>query len=255
MRLVSRSLTGLLFLLVLVSFFLTLSCSRQNAGKSKGPHYRDYSDRLDRTRLSNLLEDLSTNTQLTLEETQEKLKKSFGSFRSFSNLNEAYWTLLSYKYYSAIQADDFRDAGVFDFRSMMETLINANAEGYFPAYPSQVIGILHGLQQFHISRRTSEHCDEILDRLYWSNEKYFITALLQTNVINGYFLDEFAKVRERTYELPIGSLASLYRYEEGGISFEAYKWRRINKLMALRQEFAVKDRWIFSKTNFEPKRL
>ncbi len=254
MRLMLRRLTGLLLPMVLVSFFF-LSCSRPNAAKSKGPHYKDYSARLDRVRLSKLLEDLSTNTQLTLEETQERLKKSFGSFRSFSNLNDAYWTLLSYKYYSAIQADDFRDAGVFDFRSMMESLIHENAEGYFPAYPSHVIGMLHGLQQFHISRRTSEHCDEILDRLYWGNEKYFITALLQTNVINGYFLDEFSKIRERTYELPIGSLASLYRYEEGGISFEAYKWRRINKLMALRQEFPVKDRWIFTKTNFEPKRF
>lgn len=216
-------------------------------------HYRDYSQRLDLKRLSPILEELSTNTQLTLEESQARLNKTFGSFKTFSNFNEAYWTVLSYKYYAATGLSNFHYEGVFDFPNMMEELIHENAENFYFSYPSQTIGILHGLRQFHISKRSLERNEEVLDQCYWTNERFFIGALLQTNVINAYILEDFPKIREKLYELPIGSLASLYRYEEGGISFEYYKAMRIEQLLQLRRGFAKKDQWIFEKTNFEPK--
>jgi len=237
-------LTGMAILLV--------SCDPQKA-KIRSP-YRDYSHRLDLKRLTPILDELSTNAQLTLEESQAKLSRDFGSLKTFSNFNEAYWTTLSYKYFAATGLSNFHYQGVFDFPNMMEELIYENAENFYPSYPSQTIGILHGLRQFHISRHSLERNEEVLDRIYWTNERYFIGALLQTNVINSYLLEDFPKIREKLYELPIGSLASLYRYEEGGISFEAYKAMRIEQLWYLRRGFAKKDQWIFEKTNFEPKR-
>lgn len=240
-------------ILLFVGFTVILvSCDAQRT-KTQSP-YRDYSGRLDLKRLTTILAKLSTNTQLTLEECQAELNKDFGSFKTFSNFSDAYWTTLSYKYFAATGLSNFHYQGIFDFPNMMEELIYSSAENFYPSYPSQTIGILHGLRQFHISRHSLERNEEVLDRIYWTNERAFIGALLQTNVINSYLLEDFPKIREKLYELPIGSLASLYRYEEGGISFEAYKAMRIDQLWNLRRSFPKKDQWIFEKTNFEPKR-
>ncbi|MBL8993592.1 MAG: hypothetical protein JNM63_09645 [Spirochaetia bacterium] len=236
----------------LVSLEILLAASDAPSAKKSSP-YRDYTSRLDLKRLAPILKELSTNTQLTLEECQAKLNRDFGSFKTFSNFNEAYWATIAYKYFAATGLSNFHYQGVFDFPNMMEELIHTSAENFYPSYPSQTIGILHGLRQFHISRHSLERNEEVLDRIYWTNERFFIGALLQTNVINAYLLEDFPKIRERLYELPIGSLASLYRYEEGGISFEYYKALRIEQLWKLRRSFAKKDQWIFEKTNFEPK--
>jgi hypothetical protein len=192
----------------------------------------------------------STNV-LTPPEVEKKIKNYFHQFTGFLDVEKAYWIYLGAKYYDQVLPESnhaWAIAGLVEngaVRVLGDQLVSELPK-WAKTKRAETYAMLTGVCQFGIDSATEDVAEANLDALYWMNEKVSIEALLQTNVIDRYFVLGFEDLRRKAGQLPLASISKLYVYEQGGKTWELFKYERLTNLDSIRKHFPLKDRWIFT---------
>jgi hypothetical protein len=231
------------------------SPKRPGANEVSTNLWPDLTERLPRASLDAFAKAIGADTGASPATVREKVLSNFDHFRTQADVERGYWTLLTYKYWRQVSdPSNFQRAwGNLDASGaprILNRLAHDQAERLGERSLSDAFGMLAGLSQFGLDGESSDRNEEIRDRLYWRSERRALRALLATNQVERWLLAPLADARRKAYQIPVTNLSALYLYERGGVSWDYFKYKRLEALTRLKSEFPRSDWWIFTNTHF-----